>query len=376
MKKLFLVILAGLALYGEALACTSAIVTAQRSSEGAPLLWKHRDAGTKCDTRVEYVTSSGYAYTAIVPNTKAWNKSVLAGINEKGFGIFNTATHDLPKATQEEYEAVQLKKTGGFSFLMAAALKKCATVDEFEELLKTTKRKNGFNTNYGVGDATGAVAYFEVWDLGYKRYDVNERESGYDVRANFSFAATGKRGASARRYNVVMKQMKAHNDKFTPQQFIGYSRSYNSIKYGDLLANDKQYVCSNHSVARATSVSSVVLVCDGNNPRMLVTNGHPVPGLALPVYVNAKKEIPKCLNGEKMRVLCNDFQGVAYKKLGKKKYQLNKEVAREVLKIKQPVVEMPKVMPENMKKFNARLDKMYNKHEKKVRKVINRYSAQ
>lgn len=368
--------MAGLALYGQALACTSAIVTAQRSSEGAPILWKHRDSGTKCNTRVEYVTSSGYAYTAIVPNTKAWNRSVLAGINEKGFGIFNTATHDLPKATQEEYDAVALPKTGGFSFLMAKALKKCATVDEFEELLKTTKRKNGFNTNYGVGDATGAVAYFEVWDLGYKRYNVNERETGYDVRANFSFAATGKRGASARRYNVVMKQMKAHDGKFSPQDFMGYSRSYNSVKYGDILSSSKSYICSNHSVARATSVSAIAMVCDAKNPRMLVVNGHPVPGLALPVYVNAGKNIPKCLNGEKMRLLCNDFQVAAYKKLGKKKYQLNKEVARDVLKVKQPVVEMPKVMPEDMKKFNARLDKTYNKHEKKVRKVLRRYAAQ
>lgn len=376
MKKLFLVILAGLALYGQALACTSAIVTAQRSSEGAPILWKHRDSGAKCNTRVEYVTSSGYAYTAIVPNTKAWNKSVLAGINEKAFGIFNTATHDLPKATQEEYDAVQLKKTGGFASLMSQALKKCATVDEFEELLKNTKRKNGFNTNYGVGDATGAVAYFEVWDLGYKRYNVNEMSEGYDIRANFSHAATGKKGTSVRRYNVVKRQMKAHNGNFSPQDFMAYSRSYNSVKYGNILTSEKTYVCSNHSVARATSVSAIAMVCDGKNPRMLVVNGHPVPGLALPVYVNAGKEIPKCLNGEKMRVLGNDFQGVAYKKLGKKKYQLNKEVASAVLKVKQPVVEMPKAMPEDIKKFNARLDKMYNKHEKKVRKVINRYSAQ
>lgn len=373
MKRVILILFAALALYGEGKACTSAIVTAQRSSEGVPLLWKHRDAPNQCNTRVEYVSGKGYSYTAIVPNSKYWNKSTLAGINETGFGIFNTASHGLPKTAKEEYDACTLPKTGGFSSLMAKALKKCSTVEEFEELLKTTKRPNGFNTNYGVGDASGAVAYFEVWDMGYKRYNVNERESGFDVRSNFSFEATGKRGPSERRYDLMMNQLEAHSGNFTPHQFFKYSRSYNSVKYGDLLANDNSYICRNHSIARYNSVAAVVLVCDGNNPRMLVSNGHPVAGLALPVYVKAKNEIPSCLNGEDMRVLCNDFQNLAYTKLDKKKYELNKNVVRAVLKVKQPVVALPAEMPANIVAFNKNVDKVYAKYAKQVRKAMKKF---
>ncbi len=368
--RIFLVLIALLALYCESWACTSAIVAASKSSEGVPLLWKHRDISSGCKTRVEYVTGDGYSYTAIVPNTKSWDKQVLCGINEKAFGIFNTASHGMQKATEGEWNAVQLPLSGGFSSIMAKALKKCATVDEFEAFLKSTKRKRGFNTNIGVGDASGEVAYFEIWDLGYKRYNVNERSEGFDVRSNFSFAATDERGTSERRYNLIMKQMRDHEDLFTPQQFVNYSRSYNSIKYGDILASSEPYICNNHSVARATSVSTAIMVCDPKNPRMLVANGNPVAGLALPVYVNAGKELPCCLNGEKMRLLGNDFQAVAYTKISKKRFSLSKDVVRAVLNVKQPVIEMPKEMPANIKMFNAHLDKVYNKYEKRVRKAM------
>ena len=69
------------------------------------------------------------------------------------------------------------------------------------------------------------------------------------------------------------------------------------------------------------------------------------------------------------------LRATAYTKKAKKKYQLNKEVVRAVLKVKKPVFEMPKQMPANIKKFNAKIDKGYNKYERKVRKVVNKYAA-
>ena len=43
MKLLILVFLALFLVENRATACTSAVVAPQRSSEGVPLLWKHRD---------------------------------------------------------------------------------------------------------------------------------------------------------------------------------------------------------------------------------------------------------------------------------------------------------------------------------------------
>ena len=356
----------------DSLACTSAIVAPTRSSEGVPLLWKHRDNAKYTNTRIEYIADGTYAYTAVVPNNEKYAKGVYAGINETGLGIISTATKNLPESTPEEYKACPLRRMRGGA--MWNGLRECATIDEFEELLKTTKRSRRSHSNFGVGDATGAVAYFEVWDVGYRRYDVSESgNDGFDVRSNFSHAGDpNKVGASKRRYDLIMKEMAAHNGNFTPQDFIGYSRSYNSIKYGDVLDLEKKYYCSNHTVPRASTVGSFVIVCDGENPRMLVMNGHSVSSLAVPVYVKAKENIPECVHGDAMRLLSNDFRAKAYTKIAKKTL-LNKELISKVLKIKQPKIAMPSEMPKNIRAFNAKIDKAFTKHEKRVRKVLDKF---
>lgn len=356
----------------DARACTSAIVAPSRSSEGVPLLWKHRDNAKYPNTRIEYISEGTYAYTAVVPNNDNYARGVYAGINEKGLGIMSTATKNLPESTPEEYKACELRRMRGGA--MWNGLRECATIDEFEELLKTTKRSRRSHSNFGVGDATGAVAYFEVWDIGYRRYDVSESgNDGFDVRSNFSHAGNPEKvGASKRRYDLIIKEMAAHKGEFVPQDFIGYSRSYNSIKYGDVLDLERKYYCSNHTVPRASTVGSFVIVCDGKNPRMLVMNGHSVSSLAVPVYVRAKENIPECVHGDAMRLLSNDFREKAYTAVNKKKL-LNKELILSVLKIKQPKIEMPREFPKNIIAFNAKIDKAFAKHEKRVRKVLNKF---
>ena len=370
MKRYLLALLALLLLHGSTLACTSAIVSAQRSSEGVPIIWKHRD-NSFSNTRVDYITGGKYAYTAIVPNNKNYNRGVYAGINEKGLAVLTTSTGHLPTATPEEYEACKRERRVGFSRI---ALRECATVEEFEEILRTTKRIRGFDSNLGIADATGAVAYFEIWDLGYRRYDATDCPDGIDVRANFSHAGDPKKkGASKRRYDHIMKEMSNHKGKFTPQQLIDYSRSYNTYRRGNVLDNNDLYVCTNHTVPRYSTVGSFVMVCDGKNPRMLVMNGHSVSSLAVPVYVKAKHNIPQCVKGDAMRLLSNDFKQKAYYDIADNIHILNKDVVRKVLAIKQPKIDMPKEMPSDIEAFNKRIDKLYAKYEKRVRKTLSKF---
>ena len=372
MKRLLLLFALLFAFMVESLACTSAIVTAQRSSEGVPLLWKHRDNAKFPNTRIEYISDGKYAYSAVVPNNEKYARGVYAGVNERGLGVISTATKNLPESTPEEYKACALRRMKGG--VMWNGLRECATIDELEELLKNTKRSRRSHSNFGVGDATGAVAYFEVWDVGYRRYDVAESgNDGFDVRSNFSHSGDPEKiGSSKRRYDLIMREMQAHKGTFEPNDFIGYSRSYNSVKYGDLLVDDVRYYCSNHTVPRASTVGSFVMVCDGKNPRMLVMNGHSVSSLAVPVYVRAGANIPKCVHGDAMRLLSNDFRAKAYSDVGKKKL-LNKEVINSVLGLKQPKIDMPKEMPRNIVAFNAKIDKQFAKHEKRVRKVLAKF---
>jgi hypothetical protein len=371
MKRFFLALTALFLLCGEGYACTSAIVAAQRSSEGVPILWKHRDNSFD-NTRIEYVDEYGYAYTAVTKNMEGGGKYVYAGINEAGLGFITTATSNMPAATVEEYKACKRRRMrGGTTW---NGLTKCATVDEFEELLRKTKRGRKSKSNIGVADATGAVAYFEVWDLDYRRYDANDSgNNGFDVRANFSHAGNPeKKGASERRYNLIMREMGKHKGDFTPQGLIGYSRSYNSIKYGNVLASEERYVCANHTVPRASTVGSFVVVCDGENPRMLAINGHSVSGLAVPVYVKAKRDIPQCVKGDAMRLLSNDFKAKAYVRESGKSRVLNKDLVRKVLRIKQPKIKMPQQLPSNIRVFNAEIDKKFAVYETKVRKVLDK----
>lgn len=370
MKRFTILTLLLLALGAEAFACTSAIVSAQRSSEGVPLLWKHRDNRIEfSNTRIEYVTDGKYAYTALVPNSSKYNQGIYAGINEMGLGVITTATKNLPAASPEEWRACPRKRVrGNHSWRV---LRECATVEEFEQMLRREKRARGFTSNLGIADATGAVAYFEIWDLGYRRYDVSDRKEGFDVRANFSHARVVKsKGASSRRYDLIMKEMSEHKGDFTPQQLIDYSRSYNSLKYGNLLTSSERYLCENHTVPRYSTVGVVVLVCDGKNPRMLAMNGHSVSSVAVPVYVNAKWEIPQCVRGDAMRLLSNNFKEKAYHTVADGVHILNKELVRNVLRVKQPKMEMPKEMPSNIKAFNASIDERFTSYEKQIRRVI------
>ena len=75
MKRYLCLLLALMLWHSAALACTSAIVAASRSTEGVPLLWKHRDNSFD-NTRIAHITSGKYSYTAVVPNDKNYRKGV------------------------------------------------------------------------------------------------------------------------------------------------------------------------------------------------------------------------------------------------------------------------------------------------------------
>ena len=77
-----------------------------------------------------------------------------------------------------------------------------------------------------------------------------------------------------------------------------------------------------------------------------------------------------------MQELSREFIAKAYTIVKRGKYTnkyLNKDVVREVLKIKQPKIKLPKEMPANIQAFNDRIDNLFVKHDKKVRKVLAKY---
>ena len=359
--------------YAEALACTAAVVAAKASKEGGTILWKNRESNLY-RTSVRYFTSEKYGYTGVVRTDKI-EAGVLCGVNEVGFGIINTASRNLP-ANKE------LVGTGKRTPFMRDALINCATVDEFEEFVKGYKRGYKFTTNIGVGDANGAAAFFEIWGDGYRRYDVDKSEKGYDIRSSFSFAGNMKKlSSSKRRYDAMMEQTEGKKS-FSAHDFFDYAQTYYVAGKGDDLKNDdKLWNHRYETVPHRSTVGSFSVVC-GKHPRILVSMGYPAACPAIPVWVEAKEQIPECLSGTASHELGHRFIKAAYIKegtynsRGKKKgrYYLNKPLVRAALKVKTKLP-FPEQMPKNIEKFNRKADKAFDKHERKIDALIVRLSA-
>ena len=366
MKRLFsiLMLLVAVGAWCEAEACTAALVLAKKSSEGAPTLWKHRDS-PDWDCHYEYIQGKKYAYTALVSQDR---KKTYCGINEMGFAILNTVSENLKPDLTITTKGIAITSMGN-------ALAVCATVDEFEELLRQTNGKRRYVTNYACGDPSGALAFFEVWSEGYKRYDVEKQESGFDVRSNFSFAGDMVTpGPSVPRYDIVMRHMKGKK-QYTPHDFIDYARNFENGAGVDVMKAPAPFVCNDLTVPRFFSVADMVAICDKENPRMVVVIGHPTSCMAVPVYVKAKNAIPQCAGGNGGRTtleLSEEVRAKVYHQIDELKFEVNKPLVNALLKVK-TTTKMPKDMPKDIEKFNAKLDARFAKHAAKIRKVLAKF---
>ena len=175
-------------------------------------------------------------------------------------------------------------------------------------------------------------------------------------------------GPSVPRYEIAMRQMEPKK-RHTPYDFYHYSRNYMLRNGVDALDAEGVFVCNDLTIPRHMSVASAVMVCDGANPRMLAMVGHPVVGVPVPVYVKAKKAIPECVGGRSALELSEEFRAKAYKQLDELRYEANEPLIKALLKYGAQY-KMPRTMPRDIEKFNAKIDKFFVQHAKRVRKVL------
>lgn len=168
-------------------ACTSAIVSADVNPYGRPLLWKHRDTSAT-DNKVEYIQGGPgeHSFVALFNANDRDLKQAWIGMNDVGFAVMNTASSNLKD------DKVSKKAMDREGILMAKALKKCVTVDDFARFLDSYPRPMGVETNFGVIDAEGNGAYFETNNHSYTRFDLKDAEDGVLVRTNYSHS--GRKG--------------------------------------------------------------------------------------------------------------------------------------------------------------------------------------
>ncbi len=154
MKKLIVSILIFLlGGFSSANACTTAVVSGKATKDGRPLLWKHRDTWTINNKIVQFFDGK-YACTGLVNSVDTANLSIWIGFNSQGFAIMNSASYNLNNDT--------ITQTGLEGRLMKEALQNCADIDEFEAFLKQLEKPVRLEANFGVIDAKGGAAYFEL----------------------------------------------------------------------------------------------------------------------------------------------------------------------------------------------------------------------
>lgn len=256
-------------------------------------MFKHRD--TDClDNRIAYFQGDKYAFIGLM-NSPTMDGEVWSGMNEAGFCIMNTASYNLREDTLD----CQMDREGE---LMYHALANCASLAEFEQWLTTYPQPWGVEANFGIIDAQGGAAYYEMNNHRWIKYDVNEEECGYRVVTNFSHAGRYEDYEGWERYQTataIMKEVFSRDKELTAVDALDlFSRQYRhevlDIKFSETNAPD--YTVDQDFIPRR--ITSAVIYFEGvkanDNPLhtiMWTALGYPACAVAIPLLMD-KQHLP------------------------------------------------------------------------------------
>lgn len=242
-----------------AIACTSAIIGAELSPYGRPMLWKHRDTSS-IDNKVEYVAPGpdGYGYTGLFNASDKKLRECWTGFNSEGFAIMNTASYNLKDDKVPEKD---MDKEG---LVMSLALRKCVTVDDFARLLDSIPRPMGVEANFGVIDANGNGAYFETNNHSYIRIDLKDSPEHMLVRTNYSHKGRPKEGYGFIREANALHLLRpaAERKAITPEMLTEeVSRSFYHDCFGKDMAEgtEEGWIIDQDFIPRYKSCATIVI---------------------------------------------------------------------------------------------------------------------
>ena len=297
MRKLLSVIIVYLVGWIPMYPCTSAVVSGRVTPDGRPLLWKHRDASDLNNRIVHFEAEGGkLEFVGLVNGVDTMANEVWAGYNTSGFAIMNTASYNLKNDTSSlsDREGVVMKQ----------ALGECRTVEDFARLLDSLPRPIGVEANFGVIDALGGAAYFEVNSYEVFRYDVKDSPDGYLLRTNYSVSGRPNEGYGYIRYDNAARLFSraASERSITPEWITGIcSRSFYHTLLGRDFTTDTWVVDQDFIPRRSTSASVVIEgVNSGESPvftTMWTMLGYPPCSVVLPVWIGCEYGVPTLLQG-------------------------------------------------------------------------------
>ncbi len=302
---LLIILLFLLSFYTNLIACTTAIVSGKYTSDGRPLLYKHRDSGYS-QNRLQHFTDGKYSYIGLVNSVDTLGNEVWMGCNSAGFAIMNSASYNLI-----EKDTVDFKDREGE--IMKAALQNCKTLQDFENLLNQLPKPLGVEANFGVIDSKGGVAYYETDNFSFKKFDANDPKIapfGYIIRTNYSFCGDQDEGYGYIRYlaaeNLFYEAAAANNlnHKFILQKVSrNLKHSLTGIDLTETLPKERhkqKFVNFQDFIPRYSSVSSMVIQgVKKGEPAVFSTIwtilGFPLCSVAIPTWVASGDDLPSIL---------------------------------------------------------------------------------
>ncbi len=304
MKKHIISLSLFLLLFVSSFGCTTAVISGKYTKNGRPLLWKNRDTWS-VNNKIMIFDDGKYKYTGLVNSTDSLGKYIWIGYNSAGFAIMNSASYNLNNDT--------IKQSGLEGALMKEALQTCETIDDFENLLNNIPKPTRLEANFGVIDAQGGAAYFELANFKIYKYDANDPDIaplGYIVRSNFSMAGIQGKGAGYIRYETAddVFRAAAQRDGISVSTVIlGATKNLthaltgdNLWNYANIPAETTKMVWFYDYIPRKSSASSCVVegVKKGEDTRfmcMWTDLGWPLASVTVPVFLSDKNILPEIL---------------------------------------------------------------------------------
>lgn len=270
-------------------ACTSVIVSAKVTANRCPIMIKNRDTG-EMNNRIEYFKGPVYSFIGLVNSPYNGKGEVWSGTNSAGFSIMNTASYNIKEEDGVSYS--EMDKEGE---VMYKALGVCRNLADFEYFLDTLSKPYLVESNFGVIDAEGGAAYYEVNNYKWIKYDVNEEKEGYRVVTNFSESGRPEDYQGWERYLTAsdfMKNLpKNREGKYDINHstlFNGLSRSYSHKLLGIENLKNVKYAVDQDFIPRKSTSASIVIegVQPGEDPKytvMWTVLGYPACSVAIPI---------------------------------------------------------------------------------------------
>jgi hypothetical protein len=290
-------------------ACTTAVISAAASAQGRPMLWKNRDTDY-LNNKVIFVSGNPFSYLALVNAEDRSGRWVYAGLNSAGFAIFNSVAYNLPEKSSE------MKDLEGA--IMADALRTCSSIADFENYVRENLGPSlGSLANFGVLDAAGETALFEVSNHAYKKYLASDFPEKYIVNTNFARSGEAETGAGYLRFARASQLFgQVLPGRISERQILGqFSRDTGhalvqqpSFPQFKAISGKKPFWIATRDTIDRGSTSAAVVVC-GRLPgrkdslaTLWVMLGEPLFTIAVPMWVEAGASPAPLAQGEKAAI--------------------------------------------------------------------------